>query len=68
MHRSQKYENAPMPYMQRFDEYGTALMAVITRVSGQPRLHRLPSEFAKRLYGSHRRRRDGNDRGLNFGA
>ena len=52
MHRSQKYENAPMPYMQRFDEYGTALHG--GHNPGYPASHgciRLPSEFAKRLYG-----------------
>jgi lipoprotein-anchoring transpeptidase ErfK/SrfK len=52
MHRSQKYENAPMPFMQRFDEYGTALHA--GHNPGYPASHgciRLPAEFAKRLYG-----------------
>jgi hypothetical protein len=52
MHRSQKYENAPMPYMQRFDQFGTALHG--GHNPGYPASHgciRLPSEFAKRLYG-----------------
>jgi L,D-transpeptidase-like protein len=51
MHRSQKYDNAPMPFMQRIDEYGTALHA--GHNPGYPASHgciRLPSEFAKRLY------------------
>lgn len=52
MHRSLKYENAPMPFMQMFDQYGTALHA--GHNPGYPASHgcvRLPSDFAKRLYG-----------------
>ena len=52
MHRSQKYDNAPMPFMQRFDQYGTALHA--GHNPGRPASHgciRLPADFAKRLYG-----------------
>ena len=52
MHRSVKYENAPMPFMQMFDQYGTALHA--GHNPGYPASHgcvRLPSDFAKRLYG-----------------
>ena len=52
MHRSLKYENAPMPFMQRFDQYGTALHA--GHNPGYAASHgciRLPSDFAKRLYG-----------------
>jgi len=51
MHRSIKYENAPMPFMQRFDEYGTALHA--GHNPGYPASHgciRLPSDFARKLY------------------
>jgi lipoprotein-anchoring transpeptidase ErfK/SrfK len=51
MHRSIKYENAPMPFMQMFDQYGTALHA--GHNPGYPASHgcvRLPAEFAKRLY------------------
>jgi len=51
MHRSIKYDNAPMPFMQQFDQYGTALHA--GHNPGYPASHgcvRLPSEFAKRLY------------------
>ena len=51
MHRSIKYDNAPMPFMQMFDQYGTALHA--GHNPGYPASHgcvRLPSEFAKRLY------------------
>jgi len=52
MHRSVKYDNAPMPFMQRIDQYGTALHA--GHNPGYAASHgcvRLPSEFAKRLYG-----------------
>jgi hypothetical protein len=50
-HRSLKYENAPMPFMQRFDKYGTALHG--GHLPGYPASHgciRLPGEFAARLY------------------
>ena len=50
-HRSIKYDNAPMPFTQMFDEYGTALHA--GHNPGYRASHgciRLPSEFAKRLY------------------
>ena len=52
MHRSVKYDNAPMPFTQMFDEYGTALHAGPN--PGHRASHgcvRLPAEFAKRLYG-----------------
>ena len=52
MHRSIKYENAPMPFTQMFDSYGTALHAGAN--PGHRASHgciRLPAEFAKRLYG-----------------
>ena len=52
MHRSIKYDNAPMPFTQMFDQYGTALHAGFN--PGRPASHgciRLPAEFAKRLYG-----------------
>jgi len=52
MHRSIKYDNAPMPFMQRIDDYGIAMHA--GHLPGYPASHgciRLPSEFAKRLYG-----------------
>ena len=51
MHRSIKYDNAPMPFMQRIDDYGVALHA--GHLPGYPASHgciRLPGEFAKRLY------------------
>jgi hypothetical protein len=51
MHRSIKYDNAPMPFMQQIDKYGTALHAGVN--PGRRASHgciRLPSEFAKRLY------------------
>ena len=51
-HRSNKYSNAPMPYMQRLTWSGVALHA--GRVPGYPASHgciRFPRAFAKRLYG-----------------
>jgi hypothetical protein len=51
MHRSIKYDNAPMPFMQMIDQYGIALHA--GHNPGHPASHgciRLPSEFARRLY------------------
>jgi len=51
MHRSIKYENAPMPFMQRLDKYGTALHAGYN--PGAPASHgciRLPAKFAAKLY------------------
>lgn len=51
-HRSNKYSNAPMPYMQRLTSGGVALHA--GELPGYPASHgciRLPRAFAKRLYG-----------------
>ena len=51
MHRSRKYDNAPMPFMQRIDNYGIALHA--GHNPGEPASHgciRLPSAFAAKLY------------------
>jgi len=51
MHRSRKYDNAPMPFMQMIDQYGVAMHA--GHNPGYPASHgciRLPSAFAKRLY------------------
>lgn len=51
MHRSKKYDNAPMPFMQRIDNYGIALHA--GHNPGEPASHgciRLPSAFAAKLY------------------
>lgn len=51
MYRSKKYDNAPMPWMQRIDQYGIALHAGFN--PGVPASHgcvRLPSGFAKKLY------------------
>jgi len=51
MYRSKKYDNAPMPWMQRIDQYGVALHAGYN--PGTPASHgcvRLPSAFAKKLY------------------
>ena len=50
-YRSKKYDNAPMPWMQRIDQYGVALHAGYN--PGVPASHgcvRLPSAFAKKLY------------------
>lgn len=52
MYRSKKYDNAPMPHMQRLDDYGIALHA--GHIPGRPASHgcvRLPSEFAAKLFG-----------------
>jgi hypothetical protein len=51
MHRSKKYDNAPMPFTQFIDEYGVALHAGVN--PGYPASHgciRLPAVFAKKLY------------------
>ena len=51
MHRSRKYDNAPMPFMQRIDRYGVALHAGYN--PGVPASHgcvRLPAKFAAKLY------------------
>jgi hypothetical protein len=51
MHRSIKYENAPMPFMQRIDRFGIALHAGM--LPGHPASHgcvRLPGEFAAKLF------------------
>ena len=51
-YRSKKYDNAPMPFMQRIDEYGIALHG--GRNPGYPASHgcvRLPMKFAEKLYG-----------------
>ena len=51
MHRSRKYENAPMPFAQFIDQYGVALHA--GHIPGHPASHgcvRLPSAFAKKLF------------------
>jgi hypothetical protein len=51
MYRSKKYDNAPMPWMQRIDNYGIALHAGFN--PGVPASHgcvRLPRAFARKLY------------------
>jgi len=51
MHNSRKYDNAPMPFMQRLDKYGIALHA--GRIPGVPASHgcvRLPAAFAAKLF------------------
>ncbi len=50
-YRSRKYDNAPMPFMQRLDEYGIALHGGVN--PGYPASHgcvRLPMKFAEKLY------------------
>jgi len=51
-HRSIKYDNAPMPHMQRIDKYGIALHG--GHLPGHPASHgciRLPPQFAAKLFG-----------------
>ena len=51
-HRSRKYNNAPMPFMQRIDEFGIALHGGMN--PGYPASNgcvRLPMKFAELLYG-----------------
>lgn len=51
MYRSNKYDNAPMPFMQRIDDYGIALHAGY--LPGRPASHgcvRLPPAFAAKLF------------------
>ena len=51
-YRSKKYDNAPMPWMERIDEYGIALHGGGT--PGFPESHgciHLPMKFAEKLYG-----------------
>jgi len=51
-YRSKKYDNAPMPWMERIDTYGIALHGGGTR--GYPESHgciHLPMKFAEKLYG-----------------
>ena len=52
MHRSKKYDDAPMPHMQRLDSYGIAMHA--GHNPGRPASHgciRLPAKFAAKLFG-----------------
>ncbi|HKX91428.1 MAG TPA: L,D-transpeptidase family protein [Sphingomicrobium sp.] len=51
MHRSKKYDDAPMPFAQFIDQYGVALHA--GHNPGRPASHgciRLPATFAKKLF------------------
>jgi len=51
-YRSKKYDNAPMPWMERFDEYGTAFHG--GQNPGYPASHgcvRMPMKFAEKVYG-----------------
>jgi lipoprotein-anchoring transpeptidase ErfK/SrfK len=50
-YRSKKYDNAPMPFMQRIDSYGIAIHGGGT--PGYPESHgciHLPTKFAQKLY------------------
>ena len=51
-YRSKKYDNAPMPWMERIDEYGTAFHGGAN--PGYPASHgciRMPMKFAEKVYG-----------------
>ena len=51
MHRSAKYDDAPMPHMQRLDKYGIAMHAGMN--PGHPASHgciRMPAKFAAKLF------------------
>lgn len=51
-YRSKKYDNAPMPWMERIDEYGTAFHGGVN--PGYPASHgciRMPMKFAEKVYG-----------------
>jgi len=53
MHRSIRYDNAPMPFMQRINDGGVALHA--GALPGHPASHgciRLPATFAAQLFGA----------------
>lgn len=52
-HRSNRYDDAPMPFMQRLNWYGVALHA--GDIPGRPASHgciRLPKAFAQKLFGA----------------
>jgi lipoprotein-anchoring transpeptidase ErfK/SrfK len=54
-HRSNRYNDAPMPYMQRLNQWGVALHA--GNLPGYPASHgciRLPNAFAAKLFGATR--------------
>jgi lipoprotein-anchoring transpeptidase ErfK/SrfK len=51
-YRSKKYDNAPMPWMERIDEYGIAMHGGVN--PGYPASHgciRMPMKFAEKVYG-----------------
>ncbi|WP_310467837.1 L,D-transpeptidase family protein [Sphingomonas sp.] len=52
VHRSNRYSNAPMPFMQRLNKWGVALHGGV--IPGYPASHgciRLPVKFAEKLFG-----------------
>jgi hypothetical protein len=53
-YRSKKYDNAPMPFAQRIDDYGVAMHGG-EPLPGYPASHgciRLPTKFAAKLFGA----------------
>jgi lipoprotein-anchoring transpeptidase ErfK/SrfK len=51
MHHSRKYDNAPMPFMQRLDRWGIALHAgALPGYAASKGCVRLPSAFAAKLF------------------
>ena len=63
--RSRKYDNAPMPFMQMYDEKGIAFHGGPN--PGYPASHgcvRLPHKFAETALRAHENRFEGRDRGL----
>lgn len=53
VHRSNRYDDAPMPFMQRLNWYGVALHG--GAIPGHPASHgciRLPMKFARALFGA----------------
>jgi L,D-transpeptidase catalytic domain len=53
VHHSNRYDNAPMPYMQRLNWHGVALHG--GQIPGYPASHgcvRLPMKFAQKLFGA----------------
>lgn len=53
-YRSKKFDNAPMPFAQRIDEYGIAMHGG-EPIPGYPASHgciRLPTKFAAKLFGA----------------
>ena len=59
-YRSKKYDNAPMPWMQRIDEYGIALHGGLQpRLPGFARVHPASGRLRQEALHRHRRRHAG---------